>query len=212
MCSNYVTAVPDACLFIQPYAPWKLCVGKGAGMIGVFFKAGSLHNIFKASLSDIIGKVVDLQSYIRKELIHSFQKQLAGASPDERMNLSADFFSAHFSTRYSSTHLFPYILGLIHKHQGKITVETLSAKIGISRQAVARLFFNKTGMSPKYYSRLVHFNALLFFLKSNPQTSWLDLIHRFDYYDQSHLIKDFYFFTGCSPKTYLLSSFLLSVM
>lgn len=55
---------------------------------------------------------------------------------------------------------------------------------------------------PKYYSRIIHFNAAFQFLKKNPHTSWIDFTYRFDYFDQSHMIKDFYHFTGASPKGY----------
>ena len=90
-------------------------------------------------------------------------------------------------------------------------IERIAASLGISRQAIARQFVEKAGVSPKQFSRLIYFNTVQHYLKKHPRASWIDVTYRFDYCDQSHLIKGFYHFTGTSPKGYAaLDTFLVN--
>lgn len=203
--------LPEVYLFVQPLRPWKVITEGCSGILGVFFRAGSLYSILKSSMTDLVGQIIELQSFIGSKPVRLLREQLVDAHPAERIALAEGFFSKYFYHR-SNHHMDTTQLAvqLIRQNKGKMSIEQIAAKLGVSRQAVARQFAEKAGISPKFYSRMMHFSAVQKFLKNHPRASWLDITYRFEYSDQSHLIKDFYHFTGTSPKGYTaLNTFLV---
>ncbi len=60
--------------------------------------------------------------------------------------------------------------------------------------------FNKyVGLSPKYYQRILRFNAILRILNEKEINSWAELACMCGYADQSHFIKEFKFFSSFKP-------------
>ena len=209
--NNKPTLLPEVYLFIQPLKPWTVITEGCSGILGVFFRAGSLHSILKSSMQDVVGHIIELQSFIGSKPVRLLREQLIEALPDERIALVEGFFSKYFYSRYDYQNTTQLAVNLIRQHKGKIPIEQLAAKLGVSRQALARQFAEKAGVSPKFYSRMIHFSAVQKFLNNHPHASWLDITYRFGYSDQSHLIKDFYEFTGTSPKGYAaLDTFLVN--
>lgn len=200
--NNKLTILPEVYLLIQPYTPWKVITEGCSGILGVFFRAGSLHTILKACMTDIVGQVIELQSFIGNKPVRMLREQLVEALPAERVAIVESFFTAYFYTSNNHTNTVLSAARLIRQHKGLIPIEKVAAKLGISRQAITRQFAEKAGISPKYYSRMIHFSSVQQFLKKYPDTSWLNLTYQFNYFDHSHLIKDFYHFTGSSPKGY----------
>lgn len=200
--NNKITILPEVYLLIQPYTPWKVVTEGCSGILGVFFRAGSLHTLLKSHMTDIVGQVIELQSFIGNKPVRMLREQLVEALPGERIAIVESFFCTYFYTSNIHLNTAQSAVRLIRQHKGLIPIEKVAAKLGISRQAIARQFAEKVGISPKYYSRMIHFSSVQQFLKKYPNTSWVDLTYRFNYSDQSHLIKDFYQFTGTSPKWY----------
>lgn len=209
--NNQLTVLPEVYILMQLHSPWKVITESCSGILGVFFRAGALHTILKSSATDIIGQVIELQSFLGSRPVRVLREQLVEALPEERIGLAERFFSHYFCKMPQHQNTIRSAIQLIRQHNGTIPIETIAAKLGISRQAIARQFAGKVGVSPKQYSRLIHFNTVQKFLNNHPHASWLDITYRFDYFDQSHLIKDFYQFTGTSPKGYTaLDTFLVN--
>lgn len=91
----------------------------------------------------------------------------------------------------------------IFQSNGQVKVGELSVRERISVRTLTRKFTERVGMSPKQYTRIVRFRAIMYYLLIYPEATWLDVTYRFGYYDQSHFIKDFQHFTGHSPTQHL---------
>lgn len=97
--------------------------------------------------------------------------------------------------------------GALHRivqTQGQVKIDDLSVRERISTRSLTRKFTEQVGMSPKQYTRVIRFRSVMNHLLTTPGVSWLDIIHHFGYYDQSHIIKDFHLMTGHSPAHYLM--------
>jgi len=198
--NNRLTVLPEVYILMQLHSPWKAITEGCSAILGVFFRAGSLYSVLKSDAANIIGQVIELQAFLGSRPVRILREQLVEALPGERIALAENFFSRYFCNLPHHQNTIRHAIQLIRQHNGMIPIEKMAGKLGISRQAVARQFAGKVGVSPKQYSRLIHFNTVQKFLNSHPNASWLDITYRFDYFDQSHLIKDFYQFTGTSPR------------
>jgi AraC-like DNA-binding protein len=194
--------LPEAYMFIQPLAPWTVVTTGCSGIIGVFFKAGSLHTLFQTSMNELIGHVIEPQAFLGNKPIRCLLEKLSEIKPEYRIALVENFFIKYFNTVASHPKTTQNAVNLIRQYDGMVSIEQLSNYFNISRRGLSKQFYEKVGISPKYYSRTVRFSAVQRYLMTHPKTSWLDITHKFKYFDQSHLIKDFYNFTGSSPLDY----------
>ncbi|WP_198172443.1 AraC family transcriptional regulator [Hymenobacter ginkgonis] len=90
----------------------------------------------------------------------------------------------------------------IFQTQGQVKVGQLCVQERVSSRSLTRKFTDQIGLAPKQYAHLIRFRAVMHHLLRTPTVTWLDVVHRFGYYDQSHFIKDFQHFTGHSPTQY----------
>jgi AraC-like DNA-binding protein len=77
----------------------------------------------------------------------------------------------------------------------------------LSDRTVQLRFQKYLGFSPKEMVRFVRFKQVLYHLVRQPgqRVDWHELVVRFGYHDQSHLIKDFGHFLGTTPRQFVRS-------
>ena len=66
------------------------------------------------------------------------------------------------------------------------------------------------GISPKLFSRIVRFNALIDAMHAAEKFDLLELVVAHGYTDRSHLHKDFKDFSGLTPRQYLKTHFVIN--
>ncbi len=61
-------------------------------------------------------------------------------------------------------------------------------------------------MTPKQLCRNTRFKQVYKLIETSSHHNWADVALTCGYYDQSHLINEFKYFTGSSPEAYFFSS------
>ena len=84
-------------------------------------------------------------------------------------------------------------------------VKALAETHSVSIRSLQLRFQNYLGYSAKELIRYLRFKKVLHFLYQDYAAAidWLELVARFGYHDQSHLIKDFRHFVGLTPRQFL---------
>ena len=100
-------------------------------------------------------------------------------------------------------HNITFIKDYILNKNGVLKIKELESIFGISSRTLEKVFAEQMGVSPKEFTRVTRFNALLAEIKTDPSVSWSEIIDKYGYYDQSHFIRDFQYFTGQSPTEFL---------
>ena len=75
--------------------------------------------------------------------------------------------------------------------RGSMKIADLSASSAISPKRLERVFDEQIGLSPKSFSSLVRYQMLWQDLCLGQGGSTLDLVEKYGYYDQAHLLNDF---------------------
>jgi len=83
------------------------------------------------------------------------------------------------------------------------TTSLKSVSYSISQRRLEQRFQQEIGISPKLFQRIHKFNRVLEALIPRPKQSLTQLAYHFDYFDQSHFIRDFKRFTGKAPTQFL---------
>ncbi|WP_080238687.1 AraC family transcriptional regulator [Spirosoma rigui] len=84
-------------------------------------------------------------------------------------------------------------------------VKGVAATNQVSPRIIQRRFRTHLGYSAKEMVRFLRFKQVVSFLAQQPSepVDWLAIVLRFGYHDHSHLISDFNYFVGISPRRFL---------
>jgi AraC-like DNA-binding protein len=83
------------------------------------------------------------------------------------------------------------------------SLERLAAEACLSPRQFERGFFERVGLPPKLYARIVRFDAAYRLKGRQPGLDWLAVAVRNGYYDYRHLLRDFHAFAGTTPPCLL---------
>lgn len=100
----------------------------------------------------------------------------------------------------------------INQREGRVSIGKVAEKFRVTTRRIEQQFACQIGLSPKNYARIVRFRRLMWYCHVHPKVDWMDLVVRFDYTDQSHLIKDFQRYMGVPPNIFGLDKSLFDSM
>ena len=90
----------------------------------------------------------------------------------------------------------------IESAAGDISVEALAEEAGIGRRQFERRFSAEVGLSPALLANVFRFRRVFDELERGSARPWTDAAAAAGYFDQSHLIRDFRRFVGCTPTEF----------
>lgn len=82
-------------------------------------------------------------------------------------------------------------------------LERLAAEACLSPRQFERGFFERVGLPPKLYARIVRFDAAYRLKGRQPALDWLAVAVQSGYYDYRHLLRDCHAFAGVTPPRLL---------
>lgn len=178
-------------------APVVIDCAEQRELCGVVFSVGGAFAFFGESVSSIGSGLVDVSclSWTDQWALHDRLRK--ARDPAERLDqLEAAFvklspISQHWDVivRQASTLL-----------QSGVDVRTVANHFATSQQTLITRFRERTGLTPKTFSRIERFQHLV--LNQDPKTSWVDAALDAGFSDQSHMVREFRRFAGISPTKY----------
>ena len=178
-------------------------------VFGVIFKPGAFRfltreaqSIFTDTLvavDHLDNKINEILEQMYEAKFHIEEKLLL----KERRKLLESFFCKKLEFKRYKANIVDVALSKIYQNKGNIKVKELSKALNISQQHLKRLFRDQIGLTPKFYAKTVRFNNVIKELDKSPNIDLLQLATNYGYHDPSHLIKEFYLFTGNKPSIFL---------
>ncbi|AQX13656.1 DNA-binding protein [Elizabethkingia meningoseptica] len=97
------------------------------------------------------------------------------------------------------------LLKILYERKEQIRVSDLVKSSGYSERQVERIFREHIGLSPKAFLSIIRLHRFLKLINHHKEQtdSLTTLGYESDYFDQSHLIRDFKRYTGITPRQYL---------
>lgn len=141
-------------------------------------------------------EVWELNGLGLSKLIHS-----AGQTPEKLIQTFEGFFAKRMNAFRKHSLSVEKAVTVIRAHKGQIPIKTLANQLQISSRHLERKFTERIGVPPKQLCRIFRLNNVLINL-SRTESDWASLAVTNGYFDQSHFIHEFQFFTGQSPITY----------
>ncbi|NLU30788.1 MAG: AraC family transcriptional regulator [Bacteroidales bacterium] len=164
------------------------------------FKAGALYLLTRIPQHEFSNNYIDA-SLILGRTIYSTREELINK---DAADINADFlvniFGKYLDNRdtLKDERLISFFESIANS-----PLSSSVTKSGFSQKHFIHFFKQHFGITPKKYLRIKRFNQLTYELIRKTDVDWQELIFKYDFFDQSHLIKEFYNFSDLSPTEYL---------
>ena len=111
-------------------------------------------------------------------------------SLSERAEIAGGYLLQRFQPDRASSLLMNAVCDMIAS-RGSLKIADLSASAAVSPKRLERVFDDQIGLSPKSFASLVRYQMLWQELSLGRGGHMLDLVEKYGYYDQAHLLNDF---------------------
>jgi AraC-like DNA-binding protein len=189
-------------LYAQSRAFRKFAIEKEFGMLGVYLYPHTIPLLFDIPANKLSDYNVDISSLFGNEGSVLEDSVMCAATHQLRIELISDFLRKRLVQPQKK---LSYLSSTIRQAIGTGTMPSVSemaSACNLSVRQIERDFQLLSGFSPRLFSKLTRFRALVEDIQLTTN-SMADLAYEFNYYDQSHFINEFKRFTGLSPTQYI---------
>ena len=172
-------------------------------VLGICFRPGGAYPFFSNPMSELRDFCVDIDdlwgtrgSDIMKRM------QYDDTTMPDRIRRLETYLTGQLHKIEREDACVSDAVTVIDARCGRINIEDLADRVGLSNRQLERSFKERVGMSPKQLCRSLRFKSVFNQLKASPAVSWGETAAACGYYDQSHMIRDFKHYTGQSPAAY----------
>lgn len=186
--------------------PITIPSGNGSRMLVVAFKRGRAYPFYPMPVSELTDHVVSADLIFRKAILELREQLLAAESIDQMFLLAETFLflcaKDRLSPKYTSR-CMEYAVSRITSQPNRLVLQELSDQVGYSQKHFISLFKSQVGVSPKQYLKIMRFQQAVLEMESRRPVKWSQFAQQNGYYDQSHFINEFKYFSGFTPREYM---------
>jgi AraC-like DNA-binding protein len=198
-------AQPRVFLMGQMTRPLALDPSQGApGIMGVRFHPAGVRAMIGAAMDEFTDhhlKVADVAPAATTRLVDQIASAANAAGRAHVLqNFVAERAIAH--ARFQDTDVARWTTRLARAN-GRLSVGDLAREAGLSTRQLERRFATQVGIAPRQYANVVRFRSVFDLLSGAGKPDWATMAMGAGYFDQSHMIRDFQRFLGCSPTAFL---------
>lgn len=196
--------VPPQFIAGQSIYSYTLTLPGVIGMAGIVFKPAALATLFGLAMFELVEERVDLRKIFPEALVDRYAAAFrAHDSPEAKASLLEQFLEDTADPAKAIPDYVDQAANEIVNYNGLVQLSKLVQMSCTSRRTFERNFFQKVGLSPKFFSRIRRISYICNQIAGKTQVNWLKIYLENDFYDHSHFIRDFEEFIGRSPGQYL---------
>lgn len=183
---------------------YKLFLKESIGIAGIVFRPAALATIFGLPMYEYVEERVNLYKVFKKEIVDKYTLQIKAVNDEKkRVQLLEEFILHQCRLQKPVPDFIDKAANFIIDNNGMLLVNDLLKDSCMSRRTFERKFFQKVGLSPKYFARLRRIGYICNLIAGKKKVDWPKIFYECEFYDQAHFIKDFEEFTGRTPQQYL---------
>lgn len=192
--------LPQSFLFGQATQYSQLTATGSFRNIGVSFQPAALRSVFRIEAIELTQRHTDINDLVKTTI----NDQLLNTQTlEQKIAVLEHFFLQQTTDCKGENDKVKFALNQFQKGQ---ELKQVQADLKISERSLERLFKSYIGISPKLYSRICRFQSALKTLRTANFNALTEIAYLENYFDQSHFIRDFKYFTGTTPKSFLLNA------
>lgn len=173
-----------------------------ATILAIFAPAGAAH-FLREPLEELFNSTLPLDAEFRQSQLQLLEEQLAEADDHRARAHVLDQFLLSRMLRREADRTVAMAVACIRESWGRVRIDNLAQRAGISQSALERRFRRAVGTSPKRLASVVRLrNAVRLRMQGKTLTA---AAYESGYSDQSHFIREFRRFSGSAPEEFFKS-------
>ena len=172
-------------------------------ILGIRLMPFGIYTLFNIPLTELSDEPIELNLVVGKKVKELEEKIFDKPGIDAKIKIVQDWLFSLFIKKEERHGLLIDTIYRIYSTSGKSSINLACKENYNYYKKVQRSFRESIGISPKLYARMVRFESLHNELLSVKKIDWFDIVTKFDFYDQSHLTKEFQFFTNHTPQEFV---------
>ncbi len=178
--------------------------GDTAATVGVVFRPGGAVAFTGCPSSELFDLDVDVGVLWGRTLSDELRNRvMAAETPHAKVTVLEDVLRRRQRPERAGHPAVGYAVQELKRQPASVSVGDVVARIGISHRRFLDHFTAAVGLTPKRFSRVQRFQAVLRGKATHEERTWADLAADCGYADQAHLVRDFRAFAGVAPEDYL---------
>ncbi|MDR6941080.1 helix-turn-helix domain-containing protein [Mucilaginibacter pocheonensis] len=199
--------LPSIFIYGQSTRHAEIQFGGSFTTIGICFYPNALKTIFGFDADELTDTCTCLDLLARKDGYLLAEQLMDAALVADQIEVICAylFFKLRKNNRYEDQAM-QFAISRIIQSKGSVSLQELRGYLQLSERSFERKFKQYVGIPPKLFCRISRFQAALNELRFGKHEKLTDVAYGNEYADQSHFIRAFKEFAGCSPLQYQRSS------
>jgi AraC-like DNA-binding protein len=194
--------VPPISLFGPSTRPQLLRVGRHVRAVGAVLPAILAGNLFGVPAPNLVDQVVPLDDLWRRDDVERLLDSVTDRPLRDGLAALRDELVRRLAPSAHDSSVERAAVRLITATGGRVSIDGMARRAGISRQRLARRFHQAAGVPPKLFARIVRFHGTVHSLLSTDVSDWAGVAPELGFYDQAHMVNEFRSFAGAPPTAF----------
>ncbi|WP_128544306.1 helix-turn-helix domain-containing protein [Larkinella soli] len=182
----------------------RYLMGRDFMTFNIAFQPTALFRLTGISAFELTDRYLDAEVIFSSRILLILE-QLQQAASYEQMVVIADRFVSSLILRAPREgHRLDTVSQWMIQSGGNASIDRLADESCLSPKQFTRKFYERTGLNPKAYLRIIRFTKAFHTRNAFPDRDWLQIAYDCGYYDYQHLVKDYKEFTRSTPTEFHL--------
>ncbi|MBC7921185.1 MAG: AraC family transcriptional regulator [Ferruginibacter sp.] len=198
------TNTSPSCIIVGPQVSRvDLTMGRDLLIIATFFEPGGLYRLLGIPMGEFFDDAFDV-SLLWGAQIRQVEEQLRQTTNYDRMQqLVETFLLRRLQQKQQEKHPIDAAFRQMADSSRPLSLDYLADQACLSPRQFERKCYERLGLGPKTFSRIVRFSKAYRLKERRPDLDWLDVALHCSYYDMQHLRRDFREFANATPTLVL---------
>jgi AraC-like DNA-binding protein len=159
--------------------------------------------LFGVPMTELTGRIVPLEDLLGPDEPLLTERLFDAGEWETRFDLLDAMFTRAIGAAAPPSEAIAWAWHRLESTYGRASIGSIGNELGWSGKRIISEFREHIGLPPKTLGRIYRFNRAMKLISGGTPSRLADAALRSGYYDQSHLVRDFRAFAGCTPGEFL---------
>lgn len=166
----------------------------------IAFLPGALFRLTGIPASNFTNQYLDAQDVFSHDVRFVHEQLQECTSYCEMIAIVNTFITDLVNRNCKDFHLLDGTSKYMLQARHQISLDWMAKESCLSTKQFKRKFYERVGINPKTFTRLIRFIKTYNFKNKFPERNWSNIADNFGYCDYQHLVKDYKEFSGLKPN------------
>ncbi len=170
----------------------------------IVFQPTAVFRLTGIPAFELTNKYLNAEDVFPKNIRFVFEELQQAKTYSGLLTIADRYVTYLVSNARKNAHQLDSVSNLMMKADGNISLDWLAKESCLCTKQFKRKFYERAGVNPKTYERIIRFIKAFNTKNANRNWDWLKIAIECNYFDYQHLVKDYKNFTGLTPNEFHL--------